>query len=495
MKVTNSILDLSDIETLIDREGLFKEIGITRQEAESFDFQLMIEYYYDKPVEFAEDFLFFIADDKQKEIMESIRDNKRTAVRSGQGIGKTATISCIIIWYLCTRYNSKIICTAPNITQLYTVMWAEIAKWLQDSPISNFITHTKTRLYMNGYEKNWFAFPKTATTKEGIAGQHADHLLVIADEASGIKDDILETLLGTITGEENKLLFISNPTRTSGVYYNAFHQNRAMFNCIHVNSENSIRVDRENIYMLAKSYGKDSNVYRVRVLGEFPSQEDDVFIPIEWVERAIAKEVEPIKYEDVQVIKIGVDVARFGDDESAIVPNINNKLDSIFTYKHNKTTTLCGKVIHLVQDYYRDYMNAKIYIIVDEIGVGGGVIDRLGELLETEYKALSDRVIVIACNVSRPSKSKKYADMTTFIWGTVRTLLENEEVSIPNDNELIGQLSCRKYEVLSNGKLQVESKKKMKARGLKSPDRADALVLACIPINVELEDRSTGERA
>ena len=129
--------------------------------------------------------------------------------------------------------------------------------------------------------KNWFAFPKTATTKEGIAGQHADHLLVIADEASGIKDDILETLLGTITGEENKLLFISNPTRTSGVYYNAFHQNRAMFNCIHVNSENSIRVDRENIDMLAKSYGKDSNVYRVRVLGEFPSQEDDVFIPME----------------------------------------------------------------------------------------------------------------------------------------------------------------------------------------------------------------------
>lgn len=495
MKDLRCFVDLSDIDILIGRDELFGTLGITQVQEQSFEFQMMADYYYDKPVEFAEDFLFFIADDKQKEIMKSIRDNKRTAVRSGQGIGKTATISCIIIWYLCTRYNSKIICTAPNITQLYTVMWAEIAKWLQNSPISNFITHTKTRLYMNGYEKNWFAFPKTATTKEGIAGQHADHLLVIADEASGIKDDILETLLGTITGEENKLLFISNPTRTSGVYYNAFHQNRSMFNCIHVNSENSIRVDRENIDMLAKSYGKDSNVYRVRVLGEFPSQEDDVFIPMEWIERSVAKESRIYNAEEVQVIKIGVDVARFGDDESSIAPNIENEINQIFTYKHNKTTTLTGKVINLVESYYNTYSKAKIFIIVDEIGVGGGVVDRLVELLETDYSQLSNRIEVIACNVSRSSKSKKYADMTTFLWGNTRNLLENNELKLPNDNELIGQLSCRKYEVLSNGKLEVESKKKMKKRGLKSPDRADSIVLSCAPINLNTDDRSTGKRS
>lgn len=495
MKNLSSLIDLSDIDTLIGRNELFDTLGITQEQEQNFDFQMMVDYYYDKPVEFAEDFLSFVADDKQKEIMESIRDNKRTAVRSGQGIGKTATISCIIIWYLCTRYNSKILCTAPNITQLYTVMWAEIAKWLQDSLMSQFLTHTKTRLYMNGYEKNWFAFPKTATTKEGIAGQHADHLLVIADEASGIKDEILETLLGTITGAENKLLFISNPTRTSGVYYNAFHQDRGMYQCIHVNSEHSIRVDRENIDMLAKSYGKESNVYKVRVLGEFPSQEDDVFIPLEWAEKAIVKERGTIEEEDIEIIKIGVDVARFGDDESAIVPNINNDIESIFVYKHNKTTTLTGKIINLIKGYYNEYSKAKIYVIVDEIGVGGGVIDRLIELLETEYEYLADRVEVIACNVSRASRSKKYADMTTFLWGNLRTLLENGEIRIPNDNDLIGQLSCRKYEVLSNGKLQIESKKKMKARGLKSPDRADALVLACVPINLKNEDRSTGGRS
>ncbi len=98
MKNLRCFVDLSDIDTLIGRDELFGALGITQVQEQSFDFQLMIEYYYDKPVEFAEDFLFFIADDKQKEIMESIRDNKRTAVRSGQGIGKTATISCVIIW-------------------------------------------------------------------------------------------------------------------------------------------------------------------------------------------------------------------------------------------------------------------------------------------------------------------------------------------------------------------------------------------------------------
>ena len=446
-----------------------------------FDFDAMLAYYYDRPVAFAEDFLDFQADAKQREIMESVRDNKRTAVRSGQGIGKTATVACIIIWYLCTRYNAKILATAPNITQLYTVLWAELAKWLQACPWAPYLTQTKTRLYMAGYEKTWFAFPKTATTAEGIAGQHADHLLIIADEASGIKDDILETLLGTITGSENKLLFISNPTRRSGVFFDAFHSNAALYRTIHVNAEQSVRVDRENIEMLAKSYGRDSNVYRIRVLGEFPTAEDDVFINIEWIEAAITLEKE--LPEAPGYIKIGVDVARFGDDDTVIAVNTDNAIKRIISKHGIDTAMTCGNVLMVAnQERARYHEPAKVIVIVDDTGIGGGVTDQL-RAKKQELKL--DWLYIIPLNMAMGVKSIYYADLTAYLWAVLRDMLKDGELELPNNSELVGQLSARKYAINSSGKIKLESKDDMKKRGVKSPDIADAITLSCYPIDTE----------
>lgn len=446
-----------------------------------FDFNAMIEYYYDKPVEFAEDFLRFKADDKQREIMESIRDNKRTAVRSGQGIGKTATVACVIIWYLCTRYNAKILATAPNITQLYTVLWAELAKWLQTCPLAPYLAQTKTRLYMIGYEKTWFAFPKTATTAEGIAGQHAEHLLIIADEASGIKDDILETLLGTITGSENKLLFISNPTRRSGVFFDAFHRNVALYRTIHVNAERSTRVDHENIDMLAKSYGKDSNVYRIRVLGEFPTAEDDVFINIDIVEAAIALEKAPP--EALGYIKIGVDVARFGDDDTVLAVNTDNAIKRIISKHGSDTTMTCGNVLLAANQERSKYkVPPKVIVIIDDTGIGGGVTD---QLREKKQELGLDWLYIIALNMAMGVHSIYYADLTAYLWASVRDMLQDGVLELPNNNEMVGQLTARKYFIAGSGKIKLESKDEMKKRGIKSPDIADAITLSCYPVDTD----------
>lgn len=447
----------------------------------AFDFDAMIAFYYDKPVEFAEDFLSFQADEKQREIMESVRDHKRTAVRSGQGIGKTATVSCIIIWYLCTRYNAKILATAPNITQLYTVLWAELAKWLQGCPLSPYLTQTKTRLYMNGYEKIWFAFPKTATSAEGIAGQHADHLLIIADEASGIKDDILETLLGTITGAENKLLFISNPTRTSGVYYHAFHQNAASFYRIHVDAESSARVDHENIEMLAKSYGKESNVYRVRVKGEFPTAEDDVFIPMELVEGAI--NLEKVLSGAPEYLKIGVDVARFGDDATVIAPNIEGAIRRLISRNGSDTTVTCGNVLLVANQERSQYqVPPKVIVIVDDTGIGGGVTDQLRE--QKRVQGL-DWLYIVAVNMATSIRHSYYDDITTYMWSVVKDMMMDGVLELPNNSDMVAQFSVRKYTLRPNGKTRLESKDDMKKRGIKSPDIADAITLSCYPVNLE----------
>lgn len=443
-----------------------------------YDYTDLVEYYYSRPAEFAEDFLGFIADSKQQAIMESVRDSKRTAVRSGQGVGKTATVAGIVIWFLCTRYNAKVIATAPNITQLYTVLWAEIAKWLQNSPLQDFLTQTKTRLYMNDYEKTWFAFPKTATTAEGIAGQHADHMLVIADEASGIKDEILETLLGTITGADNRLLFISNPTRRSGTYYDAFHKNAALFSRIHIDAEKCIRVDKENLEMLATSYGKDSNVYLVRAKGEFPQQEDDVLISLDLVTAAINTDLPADR--EIPAIKIGVDVARFGEDDTVIAINVAGDICKLIKKHGNDTTQTTGDVILCARQQREHHIDTNIVVIVDDTGVGGGVTDQLRQQ-KTEQGL--DWLYIIPVNAAQSVNSKYYQDATTFMWAAIKELLQTAEMRLPDDADMIGQLTTRKFQVVANGKIRLESKKDMKKRGIKSPDIGDAIALSCWPVN------------
>ncbi len=146
---------------------------------------------------------------------------------------------------------------------------------------------------------------------------HEDNMLFIVDEASGVADPIMEAVLGTLSGENNKLLMCGNPTRTSGTFYEAFHKDRGQYKQHTVSSRNSQRTNKDNIASLDRKYGKDSNVVRVRVDGEFPKQEDDVFIMLSLIEHCCMLDLP----EDVPIkrISLGVDVARYGDDETVIV--------------------------------------------------------------------------------------------------------------------------------------------------------------------------------
>ena len=276
-------LDLigKDALELIELEGV--NLSSAAEKIEQIDYDELVDLYYDDPVGFSEDVLDFHPDDKQKEIMLSVRDHKRTSVRSGQGVGKTATVACIIIWYMLFRDVAKIIATAPTKQQLNIVLWPEIAKWLTDTYAENFLTLTKTMLYMVGYELEWFATAKTATKKENMAGLHADNMLIIVDEASGVSDEILETLLGTITGVDNRILFISNPTRNSGIFYDSHHKDRDQFHCIHIDAETCERTDKENIAMLKRKYGADSNVVKVRVKENFPTRKMTYSFSFTWL--------------------------------------------------------------------------------------------------------------------------------------------------------------------------------------------------------------------
>lgn len=446
--------------------------------------------YRADPVLFAHEVLKFEPDEWQKEALMDLAQNSKVAIKSGQGVGKTGMEAVALLWFLSCFPYPRVVATAPTKQQLHDVLWSEIAKWQERSPLlKEVLKWTKTYVYMKKHEKRWFATARTATKPENMQGFHEDNMLFIIDEASGVADPIMEAILGTLSGGNNKLLMCGNPTRTSGTFYDAFYSSRWMYKCYTVSSEDSPRTSKDNIKALIDRFGYDSNVVRVRIRGLFPKQEDDVFIALQLIEDSIKLEVE----DDVEQeytpdrIDIGVDVARFGDDDTVIATKTDMIIPDILVRHGQNTMRTVGDIVRMYRDFaelysgYEDY----IYVKIDDTGVGGGVTDRLNELKADPEERL-DRMVVIPVNFAKKATKTKsarfYDDIVTWMWSNVRDLMEAKALKLPDDSILVGEFSTRKYYFLSNGKQRLESKDELKKRGLTSPDRADAVSLACMPV-------------
>lgn len=417
-----------------------------------------------------------------------LAESPKVSIRSGQGVGKTSLEAIALLWFLCCFPFPRIVATAPTKQQLHDVLWSEVSKWQSRSPLLTAILKwTKTYIYMAGNEKRWFAVARTATKPENMQGFHEDNMLFIVDEASGVADPIMEAILGTLSGRNNKLLMCGNPTKTTGTFFDSHNADRAIYKRHVVSSLDSSRTNKENIDSLIKKYGWDSNVVRVRVRGEFPAQEDDVFIGSELMDSRSDKVYELPEGKGMPHIVIGVDVARFGDDETILYRNVKGHLSIA---KKRRGQDLMSTVGDIVREYKcvlkenPDYYG-KVYVNIDDTGLGGGVTDRLKEVKkEQKLRKLQVIPINIAEHIETDTKSGKeaaehYNDLTTHMWAVLRDLLESGDIVIDDDAETFAQVAVRKYTMASNGKLQIEPKKEMKKRGLDSPDRADALTLAC----------------
>lgn len=453
----------------------------------------ILEIYYDNPKAFLEDMLDMDCDDWQGLVASDVANYPKVAVKSGQGVGKTALEAGLIIWFLVCRPYSKVIATAPTMQQLYDVLWAEISKWLNSSKVKALLTWTKTKVYMNGDSERWFATAKTATKPENMQGFHEEHMMIVVDEASGVVDPIMEAILGTLTGEDNKLLLMGNPNRIDGTFYDAFNKDRDKFRTHTVSSRSSKRTSKDNIAMLESKYGVDSDVVRVRVDGNFPKGALDSFIPLETVELALGSKISQEEVTASKVLHVGCDVARFGDDKTVISPRISTKVFPFRKFVKKSTMETAGNVLRCCKEYMNLYPNITQCIIkVDDSGVGGGVTDRLKEVVREEGLPYQ----VIPVNNGDAATDDYYFNLGGQIWGHIKELLEvnfsnnmqgkETQIELPNDPEMIKQLSVRKYHMTSKGKIQLESKKEMKERGLGSPDTADALSLALYDPNTWL---------
>lgn len=339
--------------------------------------QEAILYYADHPADFVEDLLHVTPDKNQRAILDSVAKNQMTSVRSGHGIGKSAVEAWTVIWFMSTRPFPKIPCTAPTQHQLFDILWAEISKWLRNNKaLERELMWTKEKVYMKQYPEEWFAVARTASKPDALQGFHADDILYIIDEASGVDDKVFEPVLGALSTPGARLLMCGNPTQLSGFFYDSHHKNRGSYTTFHVDGRNSSRVSDDFVKTIIQMYGEDSDVFRVRVAGEFPRQENDVFIPLPLVEKSIMTEwTEPAK--PVR-IDIGCDVARYGDDRTVIGYKVDEK--AMF-YKRKSGQDLmqtADDIMELGLKLMEKYQFDKaIPIKIDDSGLGGGVTDRL----------------------------------------------------------------------------------------------------------------------
>lgn len=407
----------------------------------------------------------------QIDSLNAMVDHDFIAVRSAHGVGKSAFLSWGILWYLTTRFPVKVLCTAPTGHQLSDVLWSEVSLWLSKmNPVfrDQFVFNTE-KIALRGAEMNSFAVARTARKEnpDAFQGFHSSSLLLIADEASGVHEAIFEAGEGTLSTPGAKMVMTGNPTRRNGYFFDAFHKQRDFWWRKKVSSSDMAGCpwyNQDYAGRIAAKYGIDSNVYRVRVLGEFPIENDDAVIPYWHVEAATTRDVEPI--DSVRPVW-GLDVARFGDCKTALAKRRGNvQLEPIKTWKKRDTMEVSGIIVREYEDTPTDLLPCEI--LVDAIGVGAGVVDRLREL----------GLPVRGVNVGESASSRR--DMSRLrdeLWWRCREWFEKQDCKIMDDEELIGQLTTIGYDTESSGKIKVWSKDKLRRDGRESPDVADAWVL------------------
>ena len=452
---------------------------------------LQKKYLHD-PIAFFHEQTKFFPDENQIKVARDIAEYNRVSVRSGQGVGKTALEANIALWYMSTHPYARIVATAPTRQQLHDVLWSEIEKWRANSPMLSIILKwTKTYVYMVGFEKRWFAVARTATKPENMQGFHEEYMLFIIDEASGVAEPIMEAILGTLSGDQNKLLMCGNPTQTSGTFYDSHTRDRDMYRTHKISSRDCPRTNKDNIAAMERKYGKDSNFVRVRVDGEFPLQEDDVFVPLHLLDRSIHADwvlTKPLK------IDIACDVARFGDDKTVIAYKVNEKVTIYDKVNGRDLMRTADKIVQLGIELIRTYKyKSTIVVRIDDSGVGGGVTDRLRQIKE-QSPARFAWMEVMPVMFGQRIRHIYYHDTTTYMYACLKEMISGVdekgqqkpvELVLPDDGDLIAQLSSRRYEMTDASKIKIEGKDDYKKRVGSSPDEADCVIMLCLPVRLK----------
>ena len=417
-----------------------------------------------------------------REIAQHIKANNgkvnydvfRLAVASGRGIGKSALVSWLVLWMLSTRIGSTTIVSANSEAQLRSITWAEITKWLAMTINSHWFEISATKVA----PAKWIAELVERDLKKGTrywaiegrlwseenpdayAGLHnSDGVFLVFDEASGIPDPIWDVAQGFFTENTPHRFWcaFSNPRRNQGYFFECFNSKRDFWATQNIDAREVEDTDKQIYEQIILEYGEDSIQAKVEVYGEFPSAGEDQFISPALVDQAFKQ---PRYKDETAPIVIGIDPARSGADSTVIAVRQGRDIIALKRYRGDDTMTTVGHVIEAIEEYQ------PTLTVIDEGGLGYGILDRL---TEQRYK-------VRGVNFGWKAKNTiMWGNKRAELWGAMRDWLRT--ASIASDRQLKADLTGPKTKPDSSGTIFLESKKDMKARGLASPDAADAIAV------------------
>jgi phage terminase large subunit len=428
--------------------------------------------YREDPCAFVTEVLGVHLYSRQREIVEAVRDHERVACKAGNAVGKSVAAACLILAWLAGGPGSVVVSTSATDAQLRRVLWRETRKRFKQAPgffDGAVVTETEIRL-----RDDWLAVGFSTDTPEAMQGIHAERLLVVVDEASGVEEAIFDAIEGLLAGGDARVLLLGNPLRTSGSFYDAFHSKRDEWHCITVDAfstpnftgEEVPRALRKNLVsrrwverLEKRSAG--SNTYLVKVLGEFPSQQDDAVISRTDLEAAQAQTVEP-----GLPLLLGLDVARFGNDQSVLALRQGYRVRVIDSWQGKALTETTGRVLDHVRRLQAEHAR-RPRVIVDDVGLGGGVTDGLRE----------QGVDVVAFNAgARAKRPADFPNRRSEVWFTAAEVLPLLDLD-PRDEQLARELLAPTFSFDSSGARVVEQKSNTRKRLGRSPDRADSVLL------------------
>jgi hypothetical protein len=430
--------------------------------------------YLTDPHAWAQDKLEAFLWSKQREIVQSVVFNRRTAVRSSHGPGKSFIAGLLAGWWIDSHPvgEAMVVTTAPTYRQVHGILWEEIRKQHRKGELPGRVLMTDQ--WYIGESLVGEGRKPADHDDDGFQGTHRRYVLVLIDEACGVPENLYTGAESITTNEHCRIVAIGNPDNPIGPFADACKQGSG-WNVIGISTFDTPNFTGEEIpehlrdllpsktwqVDRLKKWGSDSPLYKSKVLGEFPESSDNTLIPLSWIVAAQERDLTP-KPGDVN--KLGVDVARFGTDRSVIYHNHGGRLRLMSDKNGEPTTVTSGRVITTWRECRTTDIN------VDGVGVGAGVVDILAE----EGYPVEDMQAS-----SGTSEPKRFINARAEWYWSLRGDFEAGLIDLdPDDEELASQLASMRYIFTRRGQIQIESKDDMRKRGMPSPDRADAAMLS-----------------
>lgn len=415
--------------------------------------------------------------------VERALDNKakrRISVRSGHGIGKSCTMSWLLLWFLFCNHEAQIACTAPSRTQMKDVLWKEVKKWINKMPesIQEQYDHQSDYLRMTDAPEVWFARARTARKEnpEALAGVHGPAVMLLCDEASGVPEEIFNTVEGALTEEHVFVIMISNPTRVTGYFYESHNMEEGgdgdAWEKFHFSTIDCPRVTAAYEERIIKKHGKDSDEYKIRVLGDFPSSEavdDEGYVnllsPDDIVEIDVPQTLTNTIWIGTPIM--GVDPAGEGIDTTDWVIRDSFKARRVHTEKLSSDKSIAKKTIELA---IRNGVKAED-IYVDSFGEGGKAA------IELVKQGWHINAVHVGDQCEEDDDKELYMNIRAMIYSRLKRWTKTGGEYIKSEKWKKELSTIRERRSEGKSRIQIMSKQKMRKKGFRSPNTADAMAL------------------